>query len=219
MLLGSLAVYNQPYIKGDVVMKTFLRENPTIAFGLGLPLLLVVVFLLISGVPSLLVTPPQYDVLYTTEYYNYKSGVQISVVKQKVQVNYHSGVEDSRKPRLWRFNPKTGAVKEISIVLPASLTTVGEASPKGNKVLKTTLIDIPDLEGVTVDSSSIAPDGYEFSIGSNRYSGNAFSGFFYSSGFRHKAVLTKNGRSIRLPNAVGRYYSSNIRFIGWVLPL
>ncbi|MEW5011208.1 MAG: hypothetical protein AB1Y22_06540, partial [Cycloclasticus sp.] len=61
-------------------MKTFLRENPTIAFGLGLPLLLVVVFLLISGIPSLLVTPPQYDVLYATEYYNYKSGVQISVV-------------------------------------------------------------------------------------------------------------------------------------------
>ena len=42
-------------------MKAFLRENPTIAFGLGLPLLLVVAFLLISGIPALLVEPPQYD--------------------------------------------------------------------------------------------------------------------------------------------------------------
>ncbi len=69
-------------------MKSFLRENPTIAFGLGLPLLLVVVFLLISGIPALLVDPPQYDVLYATEYYNYQNGVQISVVDQKVQVIY-----------------------------------------------------------------------------------------------------------------------------------
>jgi len=219
MLLGSLAVYNHRYIKGDVAMKTFLRENPTIAFGLGLPLLLVVVFLLISGIPTLLVTPPQYDVLYATEYYNYKSGVQISVVKQKVQVNYHGGVEDSRKPRLWRFNPKTGAVKEISIVLPAGLTVAGKIPVAPKQVSKTTLINMPDLEGLTIDSSSIAPDGYEFSVGSNRYSSNVFGGLFYSSRYRHEAVLTKNGRSIRLPNAVGRYYNSKTRFIGWVVSL
>jgi len=200
-------------------MKTFLRENPTIAFGLGLPLLLVVVFLLISGIPTLLVTPPQYDVLYATEYYNYKSGVQISVVKQKLQVNYHGGVEDSRKPRLWRFNPKTGAVKEISIVLPAGLTAAVKTPSTPKKVSKTTLINMPDLEGLMIDSSSIAPDGYEFSVGSNRYSSNVFGGLFYSSRYRHEAVLTKKGRSIRLPNAVGRYYSSNTRFIGWVVPL
>ena len=30
-------------------MKQFIRDNPTIAFGLGLPLLLVAVFLAISG--------------------------------------------------------------------------------------------------------------------------------------------------------------------------
>jgi hypothetical protein len=69
-------------------MKSFIRENPTIAFGLGLPLILVVVFLLISGIPTLLVAPPQYDVLYATDYYNYQNGVQISVIDQKVQVIY-----------------------------------------------------------------------------------------------------------------------------------
>ena len=45
-------------------MKKFIRDNPTIAFGLGLPLLLVAVFLAISGIPALLVAPPQYEVLY-----------------------------------------------------------------------------------------------------------------------------------------------------------
>ena len=91
-------------------MKTFLRENPTIAFGLGLPLLLVVAFLLISGIPTLLVASPQYDVLYATEYYNYQNGVQISVVNQKVQIIYQGSVRNSQKPRIWRYNPKTGAV-------------------------------------------------------------------------------------------------------------
>lgn len=85
------------------------------------------------------------------------------------------------------------------------------------QVSKTTLIDVPDLEGLMVDSSSIAPDGYEFSVG-NGYSRNAFGGLFYSSRYRHEAVLTKSGRSIRLPNADGQYYyRGNTRFIGWVV--
>jgi hypothetical protein len=198
-------------------MKSFLRENPTIAFGLGLPLLLVVAFLLISGIPTLLVASPQYDVLYATEYYNYPNGVQIVVVDQKVQVIYQGSIQGSRKPRLWRYDPKTDAVKEIAIVLPPGLTFAGKRPATPEEVLKTTLIDVPDLDGLVIDSSSIAPDGYEFSAGRDRYSGNVFGGLFYSSRYRHEAVLTKNGRSIRLPNVVGRYYSRNTHFIGWVV--
>lgn len=198
-------------------MKKFLRENPTIAFGLGLPLLLVVAFLLISGIPTLLVPPPQHDVLFSTEYYNYQNGVQISVVNKKVQVIYQGSVKKNRKPRIWRYYPKTGAVQEVSYVLPPGLILPGNKSSNSVQVSKTTLIDVPDLEGVTVDSSSIAPDGYEFSVG-NGYSRNAFGGLFYSSRYRYEAVLTKNGRSIRLPNAGGRnYYRGNTRFIGWVV--
>ncbi|MEH6652370.1 MAG: hypothetical protein V7707_20325 [Motiliproteus sp.] len=197
-------------------MKTFLRENPTIAFGLGLPLLLTVAFLLISGIPTLLVAPPQYDVLYATEYYNNQNGVQISVVNQKVQIIYQGGARNSRKPRFWRYDPKTGAVKEISFVLPPSLTPPGQQPTSPNKATEPTLIDVPDLEGLTIDSSSIAPDGYEFSTG-NSYSRNVFGGMFYSSRYRHEAVLTKSGRSIRLPNAVGQYYRQSTHFIGWVV--
>jgi hypothetical protein len=198
-------------------MKSFLRENPTIAFGLGLPLLLVIIFLLVSGIPTLLVDPPQYEVIYATEYYNYQNGVQVSVVDQKVQVVYQGTEQANRKPRLWRYNPKTGAVKEIAIILPSGLTPAGQSQQAPEEGLKTTVLSVPDLEGLTVDSSSIAPDGYEFRLGSTRYSGNIFGEIFYSSRYRHEAVLTKNGRSIRLPNAVDRYYSSNTHFVGWVV--
>jgi hypothetical protein len=198
-------------------MKSFLRENPTITFGLGLPLLLVVVFLLVSGIPALLVDPPQYDVLYTTGYYNYQNGVQISVVGQKVQVLYQGGERASQNPRLWRCNPKTGAVKEIAIIVPSGLPQVGKTQPAPGESLKTTVLNVPDLEGLTVDSSSIAPDGYEFRLGRNRYSGNIFGGLFYSSRYRHDAVLTKNGRSVRLPDVADRYYSGSTHFVGWVV--
>jgi hypothetical protein len=197
-------------------MKSFFRENPTIAFGLGLPLLLVVVFLLISGIPALLVEAPQYDVLYATEYYNYPNGVQISVVNRKVQVIYQGSVQGYQRPRLWRYSPKSGAVKEIGIMLPAGLTPPGQKPVTPEEAAKITPIEVPDLAGLTIDSSSIAPDGYEFSAGPNGYSGDVFTGLFYSSRYRNEAVLTKKGRSIRLPNAGNAYYS-NTRFIGWVV--
>lgn len=198
-------------------MKSFFRENPTIAFGLGFPLLLIVVFLLVSGIRSLLVDPPQYDVLYATEYNNDTNGVQISVVDRKVKVIYLGRSAAYRKPHLWRFNPKTGSVKEIVIMPPPGLAQQGQRQAATEGVAKITPIDVPDLAGLTIDSSSVAPDGYEFSAGTNGYSGGIFTGLFYSSRYRNEAVLTKKGRSIHLPNAVNTYYSTNVRFIGWVV--
>ena len=198
-------------------MKSFLRENPTIAFGLGLPLLLVVLFLLISGIPTLLVDPPQHDLLYATEYYNQQEGVQISVVNQKVLVSYRGIAQGQQIPRLWRYHSKTGAVQEIAIILPPGLRASDAKTIEPGDRLISTPIDVPDLEGLVVDSSSIAPDGYEFSSGSDRYSGNVFGGLFYSSRYRYQATLSKDGRSVRLPNADNYYYRQNTRFIGWVV--
>lgn len=200
-------------------MKSFLRDNPTIAFGLGLPLLLVVAFLLISGIPALLVDPPQHDVLYATEYAdnNYVNGVKISVVNQKAQVIYQGSLAGYQNTRLWRYSPKTGAVKEIGIMLPPGLAPPGQSPVTPEAAAKITLIDIPDLAELTIDSSSIAPDGYEFSTEANVYSGDVFTGLFYSSRYRNEAVLTKKGRSILLPNAGNIHYGNNTHFIGWVV--
>lgn len=198
-------------------MKAFLRDNPTIAFGLGLPLLLVLVFLLISGIPALLVAPPQYDVLYATEYYNNPNGVKISVVNRKVQVIYRGSTLGYQIPHLWRYSPENGAVQEIGLILPPDLMPAGKGPATPEAAAKITTIEVPDLAGLTVDASSIAPDGYEFSTGSSRYAGDVFTGLFYSSRYRNEAVLTKNGRSIRLPNAGNRYYSQSTHFIGWIV--
>jgi hypothetical protein len=199
-------------------MKAFLRDNPTIAFGLGLPLLLVVVFLLVSGIPALLVAPPQYDVLYATEYYNYGNGVQISVVNGKVQVVYQGAVLGYQNPRLWRYHAKTGAVQEIAIAPPPGLLPPGQVPNGAEAASKLTPIDVPDLAGLSVDSSSIAPDGYEFRTGETGYSRDILTGLFGYSRYRNEAAVVKNGRSVRLPNADGiNYYGNYARFIGWVV--
>ena len=199
-------------------MKKFIQENPTIAYGLGLPLLLVVIFLIVSGLPQLLVPKPQYELLYATGIHSYPNVIQIAVVEQKVQVIYQGASYGNERPRLWRYNPQSGGVQEIAIILPPNPVQSGNGSDAASQTPKTTVIDVPDLAGLRIDSSSVAPDGYEFSGADKRYSRNIFGGLFYSQRYNHEAVLTKNGRSIRLPNLNDRYYSRNTQFVGWVLP-
>ncbi len=199
-------------------MKSFLRENPTIAFGLGLPLLLVVIFMLVSGIPAMLVDPPQYDVIYATEYNTYPNGIQISVAERKVRVVYQGNSVGYQKPRLWRYSPKTGGVKEIAYLLPAGLAPPGQPPVAPDVAARVTPVEVPDLAALTVDNSSVAPDGYEFSAGMDGYGGDMFTGLFYSARYRNEAVLNKKGRSIRLPNAGNVYFGNATRFIGWVVP-
>lgn len=201
-------------------MKKFLRDNPTIAFGLGLPLVLVILFLLISGIPTLVVAPPQHDVLYATNYNHYNNapnGFQIAVVGNQVQVNYYGNTQAYQNPRLWRFNPQTGAVKEIALMLPPGLVPNTGRPAEAEKTPTVTPINVADLVGVKVDSSSLAPDGYQFSTAADGYSRHVFTGMFYSSRYRYQAELIKNGRSIRLPNTDGAYYGNSVRFVGWVV--
>ena len=199
-------------------MKKFIQENPTIAYGLGLPLLLVVIFLIVSGLPQLLVPKPQFELLYATGTHSYPNVIQIAVVEQKVQVIYQGVAYSNQRPRIWRYNPQSGGVQEIAIILPPSPVQTGNGSGAAPQEPKTTVIDVADLAGLRIDSSSVAPDGYEFRGADNRYSRNIFGDLFYSRRYSQEAVLTKSGRSVRLPNSQDRYYGGNTQFIGWVLP-
>ena len=102
-------------------------------------------------------------------------------------------------------------------MLPAGLVPPGKAPVPPVDTAKLTSLEVPDLAGLKVDSSSVAPDGYALSPETNGYGSDMFTGFFHSTRYRNDVVLTKNGRSIRLPNASNAYYSNNTHFIGWVV--
>jgi hypothetical protein len=198
-------------------MRTFLRENPTIAFGLGLPLLLVVVIGLVSGIPSLFVPAPAYDVVYATNYYAGANGLRIQVgANRKASVTFVGENYYPNLPHIWRYNPKTNAVREIAIALPPELPPQNKPAP-ADKALRVTRITVPDLESLTLDPSSVAPDGYEFRSGENNHSPALLGDIFFSSRYGREAVLVKNGNSIRLPET-DNSYGYNIQFIGWVVP-
>lgn len=136
-----------------------------------------------------------------------------------MQISYVGNTQPYQTPRLWRFNPKTGAVKEIALTLPPGLAPNSGRPVEAEKTPSVTPIDVPDLAGLRVDSSSLAPDGYRFSSGADGYGGNVFDGLFVgSSRYRVHAELVKDGRSIRLPETEGAYYGNAVRFVGWVLP-
>jgi hypothetical protein len=190
-------------------MKSFIRNNPTIAFGLGLPLLLVLVMLLASGVAGVMVNPPKYDVIYMTGYNDYNNGARIQVVGNKAQITYsNTNNYAPQAPRIWHYSAKTGAAKEIPLLIPPELL---KQTPPSSGV-----IPLPELDALQLDASTISPDGYEFQTAG--YGGSEpFSPFIFSSRYRNEAVLYKQGNRVRLPNSDSNYYSNNTRFIGWVV--
>jgi hypothetical protein len=102
--------------------------------------------------------------------------------------------------------------------LPAGLAQLAPGTPVQEQITKAIPIEVPDAASLTLDSSSIAPDGYEFKTSDSDYSGDVFTGLFNGHRYRNEPTLTKSGRSIRLPNANGQYYYGNTsRFIGWVI--
>ena len=101
--------------------------------------------------------------------------------------------------------------------MPPGLAPPDPGAITPEAVSTNTPIEVPDLEGLTIDSSSIAPDGYEFRSGQDGYSADVFTGLFYSARYRNEAVLVKQGRSIRLPGFGSGYYGYNTHFIGWVI--
>ena len=142
----------------------------------------------------------------------------LAVVDRKVRVVYQGGSPGYQNPRLWRYSAKTGALQEIAIPLPPGLVPLAPGAVTPEVAARITPIDVPDVANLTVDPSSIAPDGYQFSAGAADYGGDILTGLFFYSRYRDEAFLKKAGRSIRLPRAGdGLYYGAYARFIGWVV--
>src|SRR6185369_5393896 len=111
------------------------------------------------------------------------------------------------QPHIWYYAAKTGAVREISVNIPPPVN----ATPKDDTP---TQVEVPDLNSLKLDASSISPDGYEFRMTGYNASSTLLSGLIIGRNYYDEPVLSKNGRSIRLPNVNPAYYSYSTHFVG-----
>lgn len=203
-------------------MKQFIKENPTLAFGLGLPILLVGFFLVAAGLPNLTAIPPKYDVVFTSNHYGGGEGFRVKVENNKLAVSFAGECSYCQPLEIYRYNAASGTMKRITVDPPAqsrpprgSENDYKRAEALRGRVLP---VEVPEFKDVRLEDSSPAPDGYEFSQGDGYSSGGILPSLFFSRSGNNNGPVLRNGTyRLRLPVDKGYYYY-NTRFIGWVVP-
>ncbi|HHQ13559.1 MAG TPA: hypothetical protein ENK16_00890 [Chromatiales bacterium] len=193
-------------------MKRFLRENLLIVVSIALPLLVVLFFVLASELPRLYVSAPAHDLVLSARVpgANRTSPVQVELLvldgKIKLRVHKPENGGNGDMPRIFVYEHARDTVREIGIQLPEDI----EDLPDGSELV------VPELSGLTVDTSLRAPDGYVY-LGARRRVGSMM-GLFGSSRVRNEVMIEKDGaiRAIHLP-VVASYWYGEPRFIGWVV--
>lgn len=201
-------------------MKAFLKDNPTLVFGLGLPVLLVFIFSLAASLPNLGATPPKYDVIFATNYnesYGNGAGYHISVVEGKLNLSYVGECGYYNTPELYRYQPASGSIKRIDFnIPPESRKSCKSGQDTDHANTKVVSVDIPELATTTLNNSNPAPDGYQFTFSDEYSGGGILPSLFFGRSYYNEPELRKGSYRIKLPLVKNYYNYSNARFIGWV---
>lgn len=199
-------------------MKAFLKENPTLVFGLGLPLLLVVILSAVSGLSGLFIGAPKYDVIFATQYSEGSTpGYRIAVINGKLNLSYVGTCGYYGTPEIYRYSAKSGAVSRVDFSYPTHANNNCPSNTNSNNNV-VTQVAVPALANVTLNNANPAPDGYEFTYSSDYSRGGLLPELlFFRSGYYGDApILRQNTHSIRIPLPRQYYSYYNVRFIGWV---
>ena len=192
-------------------MRTFLRKNLMIVVSVALPLLLILLFAVASGLPRLYTDPPAHDLLLTLQGVatakTTRIKVDLSVIdgRLKVVATEMDGSYHGDYPRLFRYSHQDGEIREISIPTPGNVEELKDGR----------VIPIPELAGVRVSDKLRAPDGYEFD--GSRRGGGFVTELFGGSGKRNDVRISKNGAVVRVRLPASDYWYGGARFVGWVL--
>lgn len=186
-----------------------LRQNPMLAAGILLPVIVVMFFVLATMIPRWLVDPPGYDLVFTSmQGDNSRAAIELKFVVEGDRLRarvYKSELPYRNVPRLYLFEHETQTVREIPLTLPSD----SEDFENGDYV------EVPGFESRTVSTSQMAPDGY--AVHGPDYRGGDFFPF-YRSRVSSALTLSKSGAVIEVPQVGGRgVYYYNATFLGWLL--
>ncbi len=190
-------------------MLAWIKQNPTLAAGIGLPFMLIVLFSIASAIPAMLVDAPKHDVLFYAQNYSSTSrtDVTLSVVNGHLKAQYKKRPDQygNNTYNLYLYSAKSGSVKQINVTPPDAGTDSWQD------------FTIPEASNLTLDTNLTAPDGYTYESYRTRYGSDIGSLFFMGGSYRTNGpVLSKDGRTIPLHPLSGDYYGHNAQFLGWV---
>ncbi len=200
-----------------MALKKFIKENPVLIVGLTLPVLLIAIFFVAVVLPKSMAVPPQYEMLFTTTHYNYRNPPLYNVdffvkgkmlnarVSKNVREPVHNNYQNYNWTKLMAYNGEKQSVREISYDI-SGLSNVADG----------TEMVFDEFKNMKIDSSTKAPDGYEFN--NTRYNSGGIVLDVFSGGYhRSSSRVTKGAVSFKIPKNRGCNYSHNVQFIGWVL--
>ncbi len=190
-------------------MKNFIKENLVFVIGLALPVLLIVLFFAATVIPKMYSTPPQYEVLFSVQDYNYQNKldyiIDFKVKNQQlmVKVKKTDGKDNYyNSKKLMVYDAKTEIIREINIDT-SQFTDEAE-------------ILLEETKNMTIDTAMVAPDGYVMEnqrYGNNGLVGGLFGGGSRSSGYR----LKKGNVGYKINTLQNNYYYDQLHFIGWII--
>lgn len=200
----------------------FIKENFVLVVGLVLPVLLMIAFMILATLPQKLSDPPRYDLVFsTTDFSSAGSNLPVSVnfvVRDgKLMAQYVAHDSPGSHGQLWRnlylYEAGTGKVRQLTFGYPQDMESI--TGMREDLVQAT--------QGLTLDTTLAAPDGYQLSYEGYSRSG-LFNDLFWGGGYSNEPRLRKHGSSVRLaPDDSNTQFRTqfqygDVQFIGWVTP-
>ncbi|MCC8997781.1 MAG: hypothetical protein LM517_12270 [Nitrosomonas sp.] len=188
-------------------MRRLLKENIALAFGISLPLVLMVFFFIAGRAVTVAVEAPQYDAIFAVNYYDSSNDPnqpwQIGVNEGKLTILFKApAAPHYTKPQIYRFNHKTLRAEVVDINF--------------DNVVDSKVTD-PDLDALNARKLNPNPesaDGYRFDY-QYRSAGGGIAGEFFGFGRRNKTpyAMMKGPRAIPIEGPQPYY---PVKFLAWI---
>jgi len=196
----------------------FIKENFVLVVGLALPVLLMIAFMIFATLPQKLSDPPQFDLVFSTSDFNTAPGnlpvsVNFVVRDGKLKAQYVAydppGSSGNHWRNLYLYEAGTAKVRQLTFGYPQDM----------ENITGTREDEVEATQGLTLDTTLQAPDGYQLSYEGYSRSG-LFNDLFWGGGYSNEPRLSKGSSSLRLAldDSNTHLYYGDVQFLGWVTP-
>ena len=209
--------------------QSWLKDNLFVIAAIALPVLVAAMFILATSLPRAYVDDPQYELLVVIDRHDnesrpYRLRYRVEDGQLSASATYVSRRRTYNEAELHRFSPASGTLKRIDVTMPAALKAELKAlASDDDQAPETDALPVPlpeSLAQLRLHNNKQAPDGYTFRNRRGRGAG-LFGELFGMSSRYYAMSVEKDGRVVDVATDADdpyRYYYSNVRFLGWILP-